>query len=39
MDIDSKKLHEPILGHESYPAPIVEHKIARQKALDLFKKA
>lgn len=36
-DIPAKKLHVPILDHESYPAPIVEHKVQREKALAMYK--
>ncbi len=35
--LDSKKLHSPILGHETYPAPIVEHSEQRIKALAMYK--
>jgi len=38
-DVDAKKLHAPILGHSSYPEPIVEHSEQRDKALDLYKSA
>ena len=36
-ELDNKALFEPwkVTGH-SYPAPIVEHKFARQRALDAF---
>lgn len=34
---DPKNLHQPILDHESYPKPIVEHAVQREKALNLFK--
>jgi len=36
-DVDAKKLHAPILGHSSYPEPIVDHSEQRDKALDLYK--
>ena len=32
-----KKLHEPITDHDSYPSPIVDHKVQREKALELYK--
>jgi len=38
-DVDAKKLHAPILGHSSYPEPIVEHSEQRDKALALYKSA
>lgn len=37
QDVPSKLLHEPILGHTSYPEPVVDHKTQREKALALFK--
>lgn len=33
----AKNLHQPILGHKSYPAPIVDHKERREKALATYK--
>ncbi len=36
-DYPSKKLHEPILDHEKYPQPIVDHKAQREKALEMYK--
>ncbi|NCN41464.1 deoxyribodipyrimidine photo-lyase [bacterium] len=36
-DFDVKKLHEPILNHPVYPAPIIEHVEQKEKALKLFK--
>jgi len=38
-DIPVKKLHEPILGHPSYPEPIVDHKVQRGLALKIYKEA
>lgn len=38
-DVEPKKLHAPILGHSSYPEPIVDHSEQRNKALDLYKAA
>ena len=35
-DIESKNLHAPILGHKSYPEPIVDHKRQRELALALY---
>ena len=29
----------PGMGHPAYPAPIVEHKFARQRAIDTYKAA
>ena len=36
-DLPTKALHAPILGHSSYPEPIVDHKIQRGLALALYK--
>ncbi|MBD64966.1 MAG: deoxyribodipyrimidine photolyase [Halobacteriovoraceae bacterium] len=36
-DIPAKQLHKPILGHDSYPEPIVDHSEQRDKALKLYK--
>jgi deoxyribodipyrimidine photo-lyase len=36
-NLNIKDLHAPITGHESYPAPIVEHSLARKKAIEFFK--
>lgn len=36
-DLESKKLHSPIEGQKDYPAPIVDHKEQREKALKLYK--
>lgn len=36
-DIKDKQLHEPILTLEKYPAPIIEHSYARERALTFFK--
>lgn len=33
----AKELHSPIIGHLSYPAPIVDHKTRRVQALTLYK--
>ncbi len=38
-DIESKKLHEPIIGHDKYPEPIVDHSIQRNLALEMYKEA
>lgn len=35
-NIEPKLLHKPILGHETYPEPIVDHSVQRKKALELF---
>jgi deoxyribodipyrimidine photo-lyase len=36
-EIESKKLHEPITDHAEYPAPIVEHKASRERAIEVYK--
>jgi deoxyribodipyrimidine photo-lyase len=36
--LESSLLHEPILKHERYPPPIVEHKIQRELAIAAFKR-
>ncbi len=36
-DVPSKELHKPILGHASYPEPMVEHSVQREKALKMYK--
>ncbi len=36
-NIEAKKLHEPIIGHSTYPEPIVDHKTQREKALAMYK--
>lgn len=36
-DLPSKLLHQPIHDHAIYPAPIVDHREQREKALALFK--
>ena len=38
-NIDPKKLHAPIEGHDSYPEPIVDHKEQRELALSMYKEA
>lgn len=35
-DLDSKSLHQPILNHKEYPAPIVDHSIQREKTLNFY---
>ncbi len=37
-DYPVKKLHEPILGHDKYPEPIVDHSEQREKALEMYKR-
>jgi deoxyribodipyrimidine photo-lyase len=36
-DLPAKQLHQPIIGHPSYPEPIVEHSEQREKALAMYK--
>ncbi len=38
-DLQPKELHEPILNNKSYPKPIVDHKMQRLKALEIYKAA
>jgi len=38
-EVESKKLHEPIIGHGVYPEPIIDHSVQRNLALDMYKKA
>ncbi|MCB1194253.1 MAG: deoxyribodipyrimidine photo-lyase [Leptospiraceae bacterium] len=35
-DVESNKLHQPILDHKLYPKPIVEHEKQKEKALSLY---
>lgn len=35
--LPAEALHEPILGHKTYPAPIVEHSVQSKKAIELYK--
>ncbi|MEZ4871164.1 MAG: FAD-binding domain-containing protein [Bdellovibrionales bacterium] len=36
-DVPAKQLHEPIVNHSSYPAPLVDHSVQREKTLEMFK--
>jgi deoxyribodipyrimidine photo-lyase len=36
-DVESKKLHEPGFVAAGYPNPIVEHKVQRERALNMYK--
>ena len=36
-DLTPKQIHNPIEDHEIYPAPIVDHKIEREKTLAMYK--
>lgn len=36
-NLPPKELHRPIIGHSSYPSPIIDHAVQREKALTLFK--
>lgn len=36
-DLPAKELHEPILDHATYPKPIVDHKVQRELALEMYK--
>jgi deoxyribodipyrimidine photo-lyase len=35
--VPAKLLHDPIMGHATYPEPIVEHSDQRKKALEMYK--
>jgi deoxyribodipyrimidine photo-lyase len=37
QNVEAKKLHSPILDHEIYPSPIVEHSNQRELALAVYK--
>ena len=36
-DVEAKKLHAPILDQPNYPAPIVDHKERRERAIAMYK--
>ena len=38
-NVPAKNLHAPIVGHDSYPEPIVDHKERRELALKAYKAA
>jgi len=38
-EVDAKELHAPIIGHDTYPEPIVEHSEQRNLALEMYKEA
>lgn len=38
-NVAAKDLHEPILGHKSYPEPIVDHSTQAKKAILMYKEA
>ena len=35
-EVDAKALHEPIIGHDSYPEPIVDYKKNRERCLVMY---
>lgn len=37
--VNAKELHAPIIGHDTYPEPIVEHSEQRNLALEMYKEA